>query len=135
MLKNKHQQKGADTEHHGGLSKRERQIMEILYRKKSASVEDVRCEIANPPSYSAVRVIVNVLERKGHLRHSRQGKKYIYTPTVPRKRAVQGAVQHLLHTYFDDSLHQAVTAMVDLHKKDLSEEDIERLAKAIRESH
>jgi len=57
------------TEHHGGLSKRERQIMEILYRKDNASVEEIRSEIPGPPSYSAVRVIVNVLERKGHLRH------------------------------------------------------------------
>ena len=77
-------------QHHGGLSRRERQIMEMLYRKQSASVEDIRGEIANPPSYSAVRVIVNVLERKGHLRHSRKGKKYVYTPTVPPKEGSAG---------------------------------------------
>ena len=119
------------TEHHGGLSKRERQIMEILYRKDNASVEEIRSEIPGPPSYSAVRVIVNVLERKGHLRHVQQGKRYVYTPTVPRKKAEERALRSLLHTYFENSLHRAVTAMLELNKGDLDDDDIEKLARAI----
>jgi BlaI family penicillinase repressor len=131
MLKNKHQEEEVATEHHGGLSRRERQIMEILYRKNSASVEEIRCEIPSPPSYSAVRVIVNVLERKGHLGHVQQGKKYVYTPIVPRKKAEERALRSLLHTYFENSLHRAVTAMLELHKGDLNDDDIEKLARAI----
>jgi BlaI family transcriptional regulator, penicillinase repressor len=131
VRKIKHEENGLETDQHGGLSKREGQIMEILYRKKSASVEDIRAEIPNPPGYSAVRVIVNVLERKGHIRHITQGKKYIYTPTVPRKKAEQRALKNLLHTYFENSLHRAVTAMLELHKGDLNGDDIEKLARAI----
>jgi BlaI family penicillinase repressor len=120
--------------HHTNLSRRERQIMEIVYRKASASVEDIRAEIPDSPGYSAVRVIVNVLERKGYLRHVKRGKRYIYRPTTPRKKAMQGALRHLLDTYFENSLHRAMAAMIELRPKDLSEEDIRQLAKAIEKS-
>ena len=119
---------------HSSLTRRERQIMEVVYRKASASVEDIRAEIPDPPGYSAVRVIVNVLERKGHLKHVKRGKRYIYSPTIPRKKAMQGALKRLLDTYFENSLHKAVAAMIELRRKDLSEEDIRQLARAIEES-
>ena len=109
---------------HPGLSRRERQVMEVVYRASSASVEDIRASMPQPASYSAVRVIVNVLERKGHLKHTRRGKKYIYRPSAPRASAVKGALRHLLRTYFSDSLPKAVAAMVQLHAKDLTAEDI-----------
>lgn len=108
--------------------------MEIVYRGASASVEEIRAAMPQPVSYSAVRVIVNVLERKGHLKHARRGRKYVYSPTVPRSRVVRGAVKNLLRTYFDDSLHKAVAAMVDLHAKDLSDEDVRQLIQVIERS-
>ena len=126
MLKIKHMNGQQD------LSRRERQVMEILYRMDSASVEQIRSQIPNPPSYSAVRVTINVLERKGHVRHAKRGRRYVYTPTTPRRTAVQGAVRSLLRTYFDDSLRDAMAAMLDLHSGQLSDAEIVELAKAIR---
>ncbi len=115
----------------GGLSRREREVMEVVFRKGSASVEEIRAAIPQPASYSAARVIVNVLERKGHLKHARRGRKYVYSPTLPRARAVKGALTSLLRTYFDDSVHLAVAAMVQLRARDLSEEEWQRLAEAV----
>jgi BlaI family penicillinase repressor len=117
---------------YGSLSRRERQIMEFLYRKRGASVAEILKGIPDPPSYSAVRTTVNILERKGHLRHVRKGKKYVYSPVTSRRKVVQGAVKHLLSTYFDNSLEQAVAALVKLHGKDLSAEDIKNLERMIR---
>jgi BlaI family penicillinase repressor len=119
---------------HAALSRREREIMEVVYRKSRASVEEIRAAISQPASYSAVRVIVNVLERKGHLRHTKRGKKYIYWPSTPRASAIKGAFKHLLRTYFGDSLPKAMAAMVQLHAKDLTDEDIQQLVHAIEKS-
>jgi BlaI family transcriptional regulator, penicillinase repressor len=116
------------------MSRREREIMEIVFRASSATVEEIRSAMSPPPSYSAVRVIVNVLERKGHLRHARRGKKYVYSPTTPRSKAVKGALSSLLRTYFDDSVHLAVAAMVKLRARDLSDEDWRQLSEAIEKS-
>ena len=117
---------------HRGLSRRERQIMEVLYRRNGATVAEIRAELHDPPSYSAVRTTTNILEAKGYLRHLRKGKSYRYSPVTPRRKAMQGAIRQLLSTYFDNSLEKAVTAMVALHGKDLSAEDIARLQEAIR---
>jgi BlaI family transcriptional regulator, penicillinase repressor len=119
---------------HAALSRREREIMEVVYRTSRASVEEIRAAITQPASYSAVRVIVNVLERKGQLRHTKRGKKYIYRPSTPRASAVKGAVKHLLRTYFGDSLPRAMAAMVQLHARDLTNEDITELVEAIEKS-
>jgi BlaI family penicillinase repressor len=108
--------------------------MEVVYRASSASVEEIRAAMPQHASYSAVRVIVNVLERKGHLRHTRRGKKYIYRPSTPRASVVKGALKHLLRTYFSDSLPKAVAAMVQLHARDLTDEDIRQLIRTIEES-
>jgi predicted transcriptional regulator len=108
--------------------------MEILYRRKTASVLEVLREIPDPPSYSAVRATVNILERKGFLKHSKAGKKYVYSPKIPQRKAMRGAVHLLLRTYFEDSLEKAVTAMLEIHKDDLSAADIERLADIIRKA-
>lgn len=119
---------------HSSLSRRERQIMEVVYRMSSASVEEIRAAMPQPANYSAVRVIVNVLERKGHLKHTKRGKKYIYRPSAPRASAIKGALKHLLRTYFSDSLPKAVAAMVQLHAKDLTSEDIRQLVQTIEKS-
>ncbi len=117
-----------------GLSRRERQIMEIVYRCARASVAEIRAAMPERTSYSAVRVIVNVLERKGHLRHTKVGRKYIYRPCEPRTRAIRRAVQQLLATYFADSLPRAVAAMVQLRGGDLSEADVRELVRTIETS-
>ena len=119
---------------HATLSRRERQIMEIIYRASSASVEKIRASMPQPASYSAVRVIVNVLERKGHLKHVKLGKKYIYNATAPRTKAVRGAIKNLLSTYFGNSLPRAVAAMVQQHAKDLSDEDMRELIRVIEQA-
>jgi BlaI family transcriptional regulator, penicillinase repressor len=108
--------------------------MEIIYRTSSASVEDLRAAMPQPASYSAVRVIVNVLERKGHLKHVKRGRKYFYSPRAPRKKAAKGAVKNLLSTYFADSLPRAVAAMVQMHAGDLSDEDVRELIQVIEKS-
>jgi predicted transcriptional regulator len=120
--------------HSISLSRRERQVMEIIYRRSSASVEEIREAMPQPASYSAVRVIVNVLERKGHLKHAKRGKKYMYSSTTPRGRAIKGALQNLLSTYFADSLHAAVSAMVQMRAKDLNDEEVRQLIRTIKQS-
>jgi BlaI family penicillinase repressor len=117
---------------YSNLSRRERQIMEFLYKTQRASVAEILKGIPNPPGYSAVRATVNILERKGHLSHVLEGKKYLYSPVAPRRQAMRGAVRQLLSTYFDNSVEKAVTALVALHGKDLRAADIERLEKLIR---
>ena len=105
--------------------------MEILYRKKRAAVGEILKELPEPPSYSAVRATVGILERKGYLSHTREGKRYVYAPSTPRRKAMRGALRHLLGTYFDNSLEKAVTAMLELHGKDLSDDELDRLARII----
>jgi len=117
---------------HAQLSRRERQIIEILYKKKRASVKDIRFEMPDPPSYSAVRTLVNILERKGYLTHTADGTRYIYAPKASRRKATQGALRHLLSTYFDNSPEKAITAMLELRRGDLSDADVERLSALIR---
>lgn len=119
---------------HAALSRREREIMEVVYRKSRASVEEIRAAISQPAGYSAVRVIVNVLERKGQLRHTKRGRKYIYWPSTPRASAIKGALKNLVRTYFGDSLPRAIAAMVQLHARDLTDEDIQQLVHAIEKS-
>ncbi len=115
------------------LSKRERQIMDVIYRKSSASVKEVLEEIPAPPSYSAVRALIYVLEGKGFLKHKKEGKKYIYLPIIPHKKAMGSAVKQLLRTYFNDSVEDAVVAIINT-KNNLSEEDFDRLTGLIAEA-
>ena len=114
-----------------GLSKRERQMMEVIYRWKSASVHEVLGAIPSPPSYSAVRAMLNILEDKGFLKHRKEGRKYIYSPTIPHKRAMRSAVKQLLQTYFNNSIEEAVGALVEINSKNLNETGFDRLAELI----
>ena len=100
----------------------------------SASVKDVLQDIPNHPSYSAVRSVINILEEKGFIKHKKQGKKYVYSPTISRKGATSSAVKQLLTTYFDNSLEKAVTTMLEMHNDDLTGEDFERLSKIIEKA-
>ncbi len=119
---------------HNEFSKRERQIMEVVYRKKSASVKDVREEMPDPPSYSAVRAQINILERKGFLKHKKSGLKYIYYPTIPYKRAMNTAVKQLLRTYFNDSIEDAVEAIINIDRKSRDSLDFDKLSKLIEDA-
>lgn len=110
------------------LSKRERQVMEVVYRRKSVSAKDVWNEVPDLPSYSSVRSVLAILEQKGFLTHILEGKKYIYSPTIAHKKAVHSAVKQLMTTYFDNSLEKAVTAMLEIHNSDMTNTDFERLA-------
>ena len=85
------------------LSRRERQIMDVIYREGQATATEVLAAIADPPSYSAVRAMLRVLENKGHLRHVPDGTRYVYRPTLPRDRAGTPALEHVLQTFFDGS--------------------------------
>jgi len=119
---------------HRNLSRRERQIMDIIYEKGEASAAQVLEELPNPPSYSAVRALLRILEEKGHLSHRLDGPRYIYRPTVPHKTARENALKHILQTFFDNSTEKAVAALLDLSEDQLSEEDYQRLLELIEEA-
>ena len=110
-----------------GLSKRQRQIMEAVYSLGRASVEDVRRTMPSPPSYSAVRTTMNILVERQLLARCRRGRKYLYSPTIPHGRARQSAVEHLLRTYFNNSLEQAVAALIKADRRRLSEDEYRSL--------
>lgn len=113
------------------LSRRERQIMQVIYRHSNASVSEVLREIPSPPTYSAVRSIMNILVEKGLLKRTKNGKKYLYSPSVSRKKAMHSALKQLMGTYFNDSLENAVTALLETHGDNLSDEDYQRLMRII----
>lgn len=113
------------------LSRRERQIMEILYRLGQASAADVREEMSDAPSYSAVRAHLRILEEKGHVEHEKQGQKYIFTPTVPREKARRSALRGLVRNFFEGSREEVVATLLDLKLEDATEEELERMAELI----
>src|SRR5215469_7132369 len=96
-----------------GLSRRERQIMDILYRRGKSSASEVREAMPDPPSYSAVRAMLRILEEKSHVKHQAEGLKYVYLPTLAREKAKRSAVKHLVETFFKDSPEQVVAALLD----------------------
>ena len=116
------------------LSRRERQIMDVLYRDGEAIVADVMAQMPDPPTYSAVRATMNVLEEKGHVRHKQDGPRYVYLPAVPRDRARRAALNHLLQTFFDGSAESAVVALLQMSDSSLSTTDFERLAAEVRKA-
>src|SRR5579864_5381421 len=99
---------------HRTLSRRERQIMDILYSRGRASAAEIHQSLPDPPSYSAVRAKLRVLEEKGHVRHEEESLRYVYLPTVPRDRAKRSAMKHLVETFFEGSAERAVAALLDL---------------------
>jgi predicted transcriptional regulator len=116
------------------LSRRERQIMEIVYQRGQATAAEVHEELPDPPSYTAVRTMLRLLEEKGHLKHIQQGPRYLYLPTVPRERARRSALQRMLQIFFDGSTEQAVASLLELNRAKLSEADLDRLADLIEEA-
>ena len=116
------------------LSRRERQIMEIVYERGRATVAEVRAHMSDPPSYSAVRAMLRILEEKGHLLHEQDGPRYIFLPTVPREEASETALRKLVRTFFGGSPEGAMAALLDLESDRLDEEALERLSGLIEEA-
>lgn len=113
------------------LSKRERQILDILYRTSKATAFEVQEQLADSPSYSAVRALLRILEEKGHVRHEADGTKYVYFPAVSAERARRSALTHLMHTFFEGSAGKAMLALLDSTPGELTKEDLDRLQRRI----
>jgi predicted transcriptional regulator len=112
------------------LSRRERQIMDVIYRHGTVTAAEVLAELPEPPSYSAVRAMLRLLEEKGHVRHEQDGPRYVYIPTVTRDKARRSAMRHLVRTFFDGSTEDAVAALLQ-NDNGMSEDELERLSKLI----
>jgi BlaI family transcriptional regulator, penicillinase repressor len=117
-----------------GLSRRERQIMDIIYAQGSATAVDVVRSLPDPPSKTAVRTLLRILEEKGHLKHVERGREFVYQPTQPRLRAGRSAFRRVLHTFFGGSLEKAVAAHLADSAGNLSTEELKRLAELIHQA-
>jgi BlaI family transcriptional regulator, penicillinase repressor len=113
------------------LGRRERQIVEALYRLGKASVAEVLSELPDPPSYSAVRAMLTLLEDKGHVRHKRDGMRYVYTPAVAPAKARQSALRQLVSTFFNGSPTAAAAALLEMSPGELSAEERGQLSALI----
>ena len=113
------------------LGRRERQIMDAVYRRGRATAAEVLGDLPDPPSYSAVRGMLRLLEDKGHLRHEQDGPRYVYLPTTERDEARRSALAHLLRTFFDNSRESAMAALLDLGGTPLGDDEYERLKAAL----
>ncbi len=116
------------------LSRRERQIMDIVYRRGKATALEVVAELPDPPGKTAVRTLLRILEEKGHLKHRQEGLAYVYVPSRPRAQAGRSALRNVLQTFFDGSLEKAVAAHLGDAATDLSPEELEGLAELIRQA-
>jgi predicted transcriptional regulator len=116
------------------LSRRERQIMDFLFRTGRGTAADVMEGLSDAPSYSAVRALLRILEQKGHIRHEEEGRAYVYMPLVRRDAARQTALTHLLKTFFDNSAEQAVAALLAIKGEKMSGAELERMSKMIEKA-
>jgi predicted transcriptional regulator len=113
------------------LSRRERQIMDVLYERGRATAAEILAALPDPPSYSAIRALIKVLEDKGHVKHQEDGPRYVFTPSVPRAKARRNAVKHLLQTFFDDSAGEAVASLLGLSAGKLKPEELDKIEELI----
>jgi predicted transcriptional regulator len=116
------------------LSRRERQIMDVIYRTGQATATDVMECLPDPPSYSTVRALLRILETKGHLKHVVDGTRYVFLPTLAPDRARRSAMRSLLDTFFEGSREKAVAALLDASRSELSEEELDRISKLIADA-
>jgi len=116
------------------LSRRERQIMDILFAMGRASGPEIQERLPDQPSYSGVRTILRVLERKGHIRHIEEGMRYVYLPVVTREKATKSAIERLVATFFDGSVKAAAAAFLDPSTAQLSKDDLKELERLIRQA-
>jgi len=119
---------------HTALTRRERQIMDILYRRGRATASEVMDDLTGTPNYSTVRTQLRVLEDKGHVRHEELGLRYVYAPAVPRAAARKSALRHLVDTFFDGSAEQVVAAVLGGEAARLSEKDLDRIADLVKKA-
>lgn len=117
-----------------GLSRRERLIMDVLYKLERASVGEVLAKLADKPSYSTVRAQLRVLEEKGHVRHEEHGLRYVYIPAIPREVARRSALRHLVETFFDGSTERVVAALLGGEVARISPEELDRISRLISKS-
>lgn len=122
---------GRDKGKGGILARREREIMDILYRLGKATAGEVMEQLRGEPNYSTVRTQLRVLEEKGHVRHTEQGLRYVYSPAVPRHTASKSALRHVVDTFFDGSAERTVAALLGGESSRLSEEELDRIAQLI----
>jgi predicted transcriptional regulator len=108
--------------------------MDVLYQKGRATAAEVMQSLPDPPSYSAVRAMLRVLETKGHIRHDQDGAKYVFLPTMTREKAKRSAIRHLVQTFFEGSPEQAVATLLDVTSSQLSDEELHRLEKLIQKA-
>jgi BlaI family transcriptional regulator, penicillinase repressor len=120
-----------NTNDHRDLSRRERQILDILYQRTQATAAEVQSALPEPPSYSAVRALLKILEDKGHVRHEQDGPRYMYRPIIARGNAQRSALRHILRTFFDGSAEQAISALLDDSSSRFSPAELDRLAHMI----
>ncbi|APR84178.1 Transcriptional repressor, BlaI/MecI family protein [Minicystis rosea] len=113
------------------LTRREREIMDILYRRGRATAHEVLEDLADPPSYSAVRALLRLLEERGHVKHAEEGQRYVYSPAVARGEARRNALSHVVKTFFAGSVEQAVATLVESSRSKLSREELDRLSDLI----
>lgn len=118
----------------GDLSRRERQIMDIVYRDTAVTAGEVRAAMAEPPSYSAVRALLRVLEDKGHLTHRTQGTRYVYRATRDRQSASRAALKHVVQTFFEGSAARAAAALLEGNRKRVSDDELQALQNLIRDA-
>lgn len=118
---------------HGELGRRERQLLEILLRLDRASVAEVRDALPDPPSYSAVRTMLGVLEDKGYVAHTQEGRRYVYQPATPPQKTSRHALLHLVRTFFGGSRERAMIALLDLDGEPLSDSELNRLSRLLDE--
>ncbi len=116
------------------LSRRERQIMNVVYARGEATATDVLEDMPDPPTRTAVRTLLRILEDKGHLKHKRRGREYVYTPTRTRSRVARSALRQLLETFFGGSLEEAVAFHLSDPNAELNDEELKRLAALIRQA-
>jgi len=119
---------------HLHLSRRERQIMDIIHQRGQATAAEVMELLPAPPSYSAVRALLRLMEEKGYLKHQQDGPRYVYLPTQTRARARQSALKRMLETFFDGSTEQAVAALLEMSRSELGKEELDRLSRLIAQA-
>ena len=115
-------------EPHIDLSRRERQIMDVIYRRGSATAAEITAELPDPPTSTAVRTMLRILEDKGHLTHEQDGVRYVYRAVVDREQARESVISHVVRTFFDGSAEQAMATLIDRSASELTDAELARLA-------
>jgi predicted transcriptional regulator len=122
-----------NTPHAADLSRREREMMDILYQLGEAGASEVAAKMRENPGYDSVRVTLGILEKKGHLTHRKDGRRHVYSPTVPHKKATKSALRNLLNTFFRGSPSKAVLSLLDMSSKRLSRDELDEIAEWIEQ--